>query len=67
MTITVYIGAIIFAIGLFTWLFAASKLRGLQSSFVPVASSKIRLYQVVTWVGILLFIGGLLLSIFTFK
>lgn len=62
----VYIGIIIFAIGLFTWLFASSKLRGLQNSFIPVSASKIHTFQIINIIGIVLFIGGILLSILTF-
>ena len=65
MNALVYIGIFIFAVGLFLWLFAGSKLRGLQNSFVPVSPGKIRCYQVFNWLGILMFVGGLLLSIFS--
>lgn len=66
MNTFVYIGIVIFALGLFVWLFGASKLRGLQNSYVPVPASKIRFYQILNWLGIIMFVGGLLLSIFTF-
>lgn len=65
MNACVYIGIVIFAIGLFLWLFAASKLKGFQNSFVPVPANKICIFQVLTWVGVVCFLGGIALAIFS--
>lgn len=65
MNAWVYLGIVLFVIGLFTWLFAASKMRGLQNSFVPATPTKIRTLQIVCWAGIILFLGGIVLAIFT--
>ena len=63
MNAYVYIGIVLFAIGLFTWLFATSRLRNSRNSFVPVTPSRISLMQKINIVGWVLFIGGLAMSI----
>lgn len=67
MTCWVYLGIVLFALGLFTWLFAASKLKGYQNSFVPASPGRLRLFQFIMWTGIVFFIGGIALAIFTLK
>lgn len=67
MNAAVYTGIIIFAIGLFVWLFGISKLRGLQNSFAPVKPGTIRRYQIVGAIGAVLFFGGIALAVFSFK
>lgn len=59
----VYIGIVLFTIGLFTWLFATSRIRNKQSSFVPQTPGSIRKLQAINVIGWILFIGGLLMSI----
>lgn len=66
MNTLVYIGIVLCAIGFFTWLFGASRLRGAQHSFAPVSAGKIKSARIVAWCGSILFFGGILLSIFTF-
>lgn len=61
----VYTGIIISAIGLFLWLFAGSRLRGLQNSFIPVPPSRIRLFQVLSWIGAIMFFGGIIFGFCT--
>ena len=67
MNTLVYIGIIAFALGFFLWLYGLSRLRGLQNSFVPVPSSRIRNYQVVKWVGGLMALAGIILAIIAFR
>ncbi|MCH5220085.1 MAG: hypothetical protein J1F20_05890 [Muribaculaceae bacterium] len=62
----VYTGIILFAIGLFVWLFGISKSRGLQNGFAPVSRSTIRRYQIIGAVGAVLFFGGLILAVLSF-
>ena len=67
MNASVYVGIIIFVLGIFTWLFGASKLKALQNSFVPASPAKIRLFQAVSWIGALCSIGGIVLAILSLK
>lgn len=62
----VSVGIVIFAVGLFTWIFGLSRLRGCQNSLMPVSPSKIRVSQLITWIGAILFVGGIALAIYSF-
>ncbi len=66
MNTFVYIGIVLFAIGFFVWLFGVSRLRGAQNSFAPVPAAKIKSARIATWIGAILFFGGILLSIFLY-
>lgn len=66
MNAYVYIGVVLLVIGLYTWLFASSRLRNMQRSFIPPQAGKIRFFQIINIVGWILFGGGLLMSIIAF-
>ena len=65
MNTSVYIGIILFALGLFVWLFGMTKARGLKNGLAPASKSTIRKYQIVGAIGVLLFFSGIILAIFT--
>ena len=57
-----YIGIIIFVIGLFVWMFGASRLKSEQNSYSPVSPNKIKTSKMINLTGILMFVGGIVLA-----